>query len=224
MEALWLLCCFKPAGLPELVQGTRLGRVGLTTIVGSTPSSGTETISLKEYRNMPIPLAAISGGLEVFKAVSGLFKRKKAAGTDTSNVDTSIVDQAIDTLGAFSKTAKQDPEALKVMQDHELELEREYTKQASAALQVMNTEAASEDPVVRRARPCLMYVGYLIMLFQLIIFPLAKIKLTDFLDKEVIYWFFWMFSSGYLGYGVLRSADKKGGMSLPGLLGGGGKK
>ena len=151
------------------------------------------------------------GGLEVFKKVSTLFKRKRPGDKKQT-----VVDDAISVLEDFSTVAASDPEASKIIQDHALEMEREYTKQAAAALQVMNTEAGSSDALVRRARPALMYIGYVILLAQLVVFPLAKIKLTDFIDKEIVYWFYWMFSSGYLGYGVLRSVDKnKAGLQAP---------
>jgi hypothetical protein len=150
------------------------------------------------------------GGLEVFKKVSELFKRKR------SGEKTDVVDNAISVLEEFGQKAQGDPEAVRIIQDHALEMEREYTKQAQAALEVMNTEAASGDKWVRRSRPTLMYIAYLILLSQLIIFPIAGIKLTEFIDKEIVYWFYWMFSSGYLGYGVLRSVDKtKGGLPAP---------
>lgn len=159
---------------------------------------------------MAVPLAAIAGGLEVFKKVSNMFKKKRP------NEKTNVVDDAIGVLEQFGQKAQNDPEAMRIIQDHALEMEREYTKQAQAALQVMNTEAASNDPLVRRARPTLMYIGYVILLFQLVVCPLMEIKISDFVDREIVYWFYWMFSSGYLGYGVLRSVDKsKGGLSAP---------
>jgi len=161
-------------------------------------------------------VAAVVGGLEVFKRVSNLFKRKRPGDKQQSKVE-----EAISVLEDFSNVAATEPEAVKIMQDHALEMEREYSKQAAAALQVMNTEAGSSDAVVRRARPVLLYIGYIVMLAQLVIFPIAGIKLTDFIDKEIVYWFYWMFSSGYLGYGVLRSVDKtKAGMgAVMGSLG-----
>ena len=155
---------------------------------------------------MPIPVTAVLGGIEAVKGLVGLFKRRGKPNTQLENA-VAVVDSVVTSIQGNSHV---DPEAAKILTDHELEMEREYTKQAQATLQVMNTEAASEDPVVRRARPVLMYVGYIIMLSQMIIFPAFKIRLTDYLDREIIYWFYWMFSSGYLGYGVLRSMDKKG--------------
>jgi hypothetical protein len=152
---------------------------------------------------MAVPIGAVVGGLEVFKKVSTLFKKKRPGDKKQS-----VVEDAIGVLEEFGNVAATDPEAAQIMKDHALEMEREYSKQVASAMQVMNTEAASSDAVVRRARPTLMYIGYLILLAQLIIFPLASIKLTDFIDKEIVYWFYWMFSSGYLGYGVLRTVDK----------------
>jgi len=163
---------------------------------------------------------AILGGLQLLGAVKDLFKKKKTAtGEPTSTLDK--VEAALDEVGKFVQNdVAKDPAAMKLVQDHELELEREYTKQAAAALNVMNTEAGSEDPWVRRARPTWLYVGMLIFFVQMVIFPFAKIKISDFIDAASLNWFYTIIGSGYLGYGVLRSADKKkssiGG--LPGTL------
>ena len=146
---------------------------------------------------------AIQGGIQVLTGIAGLFKRK---GKPMENVEA-----ALETVGQFvQKDVKTDPEAVKLVQDHELEMEREYSKQAVGALAVMKSEAESADPVVRRARPLMLYCGYAIMLCQMVIFPAFGVKLIDYVDKEIIGDFYRMFTLGFLGYGVLRTADKKG--------------
>lgn len=144
-------------------------------------------------------LPAILSGLGAIQSALDLFKKKKPM---------EMVQAALDTVSKFHGEARQDPEAAKVLADHELAMEQEYTKQATAALEVMEAEAISEDPFVRRARPFLMYVGYAVIFFQMVLFPLAKIRITDFVPPDVLYWFYTMFASGYLGYGVLRGIDK----------------
>ena len=161
---------------------------------------------------MAIQFTAVAGIVQAIKGISDFFK-KKGQDKDASKLD-SAIGIVNDVVSAVRKDPDKDPELTKVLRDHDLEMEREYTKQAIAALKVMETEAGSDDAFVSRARPTMMYVGYAIMITQLIIFPVCKVKLTDFVDREIIYWFYWLFASGYLGYGVLRTVDKKG-MALP---------
>lgn len=158
----------------------------------------------------------ILAGLEVVKGLAGLLRKKGKTSQAIENVEA-----AVETVKGFvGNDVALDAEASIKLRNHEEAMEAEYTKQAVAALDVMKAEASSDDAVVRRARPILMYVGYLIMVNMFIVCPLLKVKMIDYVDSQIIYWFFWMFSSGYLGYGVLRSVDKKGSAPtiFPGMM------
>lgn len=152
---------------------------------------------------MAIQLAGILGAIDVVKGISNIFKKKQKP--------TEILDNALTTIQSALGDAKDDPEAMKLIQDHELELEREYTKRAQAGLDVIKAEAQSEDPWVRRARPMWLYMGMIIFFVQMVIFPFCKIRITEFIAPEALNWFYTIIGSGYLGYGALRTYDKKSG-------------
>jgi hypothetical protein len=149
---------------------------------------------------MAIPLLGILQGVAAVKKVVDSFKKK---GKTTDKIEA-----AIGTLTEFTAAAEEDPEAAQILRDNELEMDRLYTERAKAALDVMKVEASSEDPWVRRARPMWLYAGMVVFTVQMIAFPFAGIKITEYIDVQVLNWFYSIIGAGYLGYGALRTYDK----------------
>lgn len=77
---------------------------------------------------------------------------------------------------------------------------------------LVKTSLRSEDPYVRRARPTFLWLVYIIMGMNFIIFPIIGIIFPTIARPSVdlsglLKYFIW----AYLGYGGLRSIDKNGG-------------
>jgi len=150
---------------------------------------------------MALPILAVLKGLGAVKQIADVFKNKHGKNTDK-------VTAALDTITEFTEATAAHPDAEKILKDHELELEKQYTLRAQAALDVIKAEVTSEDAWVRRARPMWLYVGMLVFLAHMIVFPFCSIKITDFIDLQALNWFYSLIGAGYLGYGALRSYDK----------------
>jgi len=103
-----------------------------------------------------------------------------------------------------------------------LELRKIEARETEAMLNststVMKAEAESKDPWVRRARPTFLYIMYIIIVFKFLLLPIFCVALTfaapDINIKTYVMTFklpeepYWLFGSGYLGYGGARSIDK----------------
>ena len=108
--------------------------------------------------------------------------------------------------------ARAKQELTKLEQEGELE-------QMSVRLSAILAEAKSDDPWTSRARPSFMYVFYLVILSLVIVAPLVGVtypeQMTLFFDNvskgfTAIPEELWAtFTAGYLGYGAMRSYDKK---------------
>ena len=153
-----------------------------------------------------IQLLPILQGIGAIKKVTDMFRHKNK---HTDKVD--AVDKALNTIQEFTAglDKKQDPEALKILHDNAMDMEKLYTERAKAALEVMGVEASSEDGFVRRARPAWLYAGMLILFIQMAIMPFCGVKISDFVDPQALNWFYSIVGAGYLGYGVLRTVDKR---------------
>lgn len=152
-----------------------------------------------------LPLVPILQGLGAVKKITSLFHKNKHH-TEKAN----IVDKAIDTITQFTDdVSKNNPEAAKILRDHEMEMEKLYTERAVEALKVIKSEGNSEDAFVRRARPTWLYMGMIILFIQMVVFPMYGIKITEFVDTQSLNWFYSIVGAGYLGYGALRTYDKK---------------
>lgn len=103
-----------------------------------------------------------------------------------------------------------------------LEQQGELAKM-SQRYEAITAEAESEDPWTSRARPAFMYVFYLVILSLVLVAPIVGVF---FPDKMVLFFdnvaagfeaipgeLWWLFGSGYLGYGAFRSYEKKSGVS-----------
>ena len=99
-----------------------------------------------------------------------------------------------------------------------LELEEEgQFKEIELKYQAIVEEARSSDPWTSRARPSFLYVMYLLVLGCVPV-ALGGVFYPEHMDlfvKGVKGWFealpqelYWLFGSGYLGYGAYRSFDK----------------
>ena len=108
--------------------------------------------------------------------------------------------------------ARAKQELTKLEQEGELE-------QMSVRLSAILAEAKSDDPWTSRARPSFMYVFYLVILSLVIVAPLVGVTYPEqmalFFDNvskgfTAIPEELWAtFTAGYLGYGAMRSYDKK---------------
>jgi len=97
------------------------------------------------------------------------------------------------------------------------QLESEIEK---AKLQVMISEASSADPWTSRARPAFMYVIYIMLLASIpmgIVFAVSPQTSTNIIQgfgawlKAIPPDLYALFGAGYLGYGAMRTYDKKTG-------------
>lgn len=85
-------------------------------------------------------------------------------------------------------------------------------------MSAINTEGGSADAWTSRARPAFLYVFYVILVVMVVVAPLMGLKFPDLMDlyymnvakgfaaipEEV----WWTFTTGYLGYGGLRTLEK----------------
>lgn len=86
-----------------------------------------------------------------------------------------------------------------------LEKYRLEVQDLKEARDVIKTTLRSEDPYVRRARPTFLWLMYLILFMNYLVLPvIGKVPINL---PEALYW---LFGSAFLGYGALRSMDKKG--------------
>lgn len=85
-------------------------------------------------------------------------------------------------------------------------------------MSAINTEAGSADPWTSRARPAFLYVFYVILAVMVIVAPMIGLRFPELMDlyyMNVTKGFgaiptevWWTFTTGYLGYGGLRTLEK----------------
>lgn len=106
----------------------------------------------------------------------------------------------------------------------EADLDKAYLADAANLREQIKLEISSQDWWVRRARSMPIWLGGLILGFNLLIFPLMQIAHNLFAEAPVeiatlpLPTEFWYLYSGLtLGYGVLRTIDKRGknGLTTP---------
>ncbi len=152
-----------------------------------------------------IQLLPILQGIGAIKKITDMFKRKKKHPAKVTKVE-----QALNAITEFTEdVTANDPEAAQILHDNAMEMEKLYTERATVALKVIQSESASEDAFVRRARPAWLYMGMIILFIQMVGFPMYGIKITEFIDTQSLNWFYSIVGAGYLGYGALRTYDKK---------------
>ncbi len=123
-----------------------------------------------------------------------------------------IVTGAADIVDRFVTTPDEKARALKELKEIEV---RESEALLRATHSVINEEAKSEDPYVRRARPTFLYLMYVIIAFNFIIIPILHMGIelwgkTPFTPLQIPEELYWLFGSGFLGYAGARSWDKWG--------------
>jgi len=94
---------------------------------------------------------------------------------------------------------------------HELELlERQLSvEEVRASREAIVAETQSGDAYTRRARPTLLYIVYLVLIWNYVLVPTWQLATGQpaapiELPEEL----FWLFGAGYLGYTGARSWDK----------------
>jgi hypothetical protein len=111
-------------------------------------------------------------------------------------------------------------EAGRAQAQAQLELMRQSgeLQELQTRMSAINTEGGSTDPWTSRARPAFLYVFYIILGVMVILAPLIGLRFPDLMDlyymnvakgfhaipEEV----WWTFTTGYLGYGGLRTLEK----------------
>lgn len=118
------------------------------------------------------------------------------------------------------------PELKKELEAIELNTKRLMVEDAKSAQELIREAAKSEDRVVRWARPALLWIGHAVIVFNFIVIPIIKLIQGGISPIDIITTgaqvqtlsysfslpeqFYWLYGSGFLGYGALRSLDKKG--------------
>lgn len=100
---------------------------------------------------------------------------------------------------AVDDTIKKDTNIQATIRKFELEVEDLKDRR-----ELIKTALRSEDPYVRRARPTFLWVMYVILIANYLIFPAIGVKVTTLPSALLT-----LFGSAFIGYGVFRSADKK---------------
>lgn len=122
-----------------------------------------------------------------------------------------IATKAFEVMEAITGAAKTDPAMQKLLQDHEVQMTRLALQDAEGARLLIREAQKSEDPFVRRVRPTFLYLFYAIVVINFAIIPVLQIWWPDstieypVLPEEL----YWLFGSAFLGYGGMRSFDKK---------------
>ncbi len=92
----------------------------------------------------------------------------------------------------------------------ELETEKIHLDDMKDLRKQITVELQSEDAYVRRGRPTFNYIFYVILIFNYIFIPIYQVITGEDLDPITLPTELWaVFGVGFIGYGYLRSQDKK---------------
>jgi len=152
---------------------------------------------------MALPAFLLPSAVSIIKAGINFFKNKGKH--DKAN----RLEQAVNTIHELMTDAETDQELKKLIIQKEIEFEKDYTERVKASLDVIKVETQSEDPYVRRARPTWLYASVVIFGVIFCIFPIVKIKVSDYIPTDILSLFLKATITGFLGYGVFRTIDKK---------------
>lgn len=94
-------------------------------------------------------------------------------------------------------------ELAKVELEIEARIQEAITREVEAASANIKAEAATGDRYTSRARPTFLYLMYIILACNFILFPLINRPALVFPSE-----LFWLFGSGYLGYTGAREWSK----------------
>jgi hypothetical protein len=131
----------------------------------------------------------------------------------------------VDEVHESPEEKAQAAQAMAALDVHKEEIELGWQQQMAAIQgKSIQTEAASADKFVSRARPTFLYLMYLVILYSFILQPLilmalaiiglcsGKVKWTEIAGMikplEIPGALYELFAAGYLGYSALRTGDK----------------
>jgi len=156
--------------------------------------------------------AALPGVLRLFGRIIGGDKGKKMEEVGGT------IDEVSNQLSEGKLPTEQQVALRSVIMEHEeklkqiaLEKYRLDVQDLKEARDVIKTTLRSEDPYVRRARPTFLWLIYVIFTVNYVIVPILwvlGVAEEPFVALPTA--LFTLFGTAYLGYGALRSADKKG--------------
>ena len=117
-------------------------------------------------------------------------------------------------IGAFKLSPEKAAELISLKETHAVELaklqleiearmQEAVTREVEAASANIHAEAATGDKYTSRARPTFLYLMYVILACNYIVFPLTGRAALAFPSE-----LFWLFGSGYLGYTGAREWSK----------------
>lgn len=117
-------------------------------------------------------------------------------------------------IGAFKLSPEKAAELVSLKETHEVELaklqlemearvQEAITHEVEAASANIRAEATTGDKYTSRARPTFLYLMYVILACNYIVFPAIGRPLIAFPEA-----LFWLFGSGYLGYSGAREWGK----------------
>jgi len=110
---------------------------------------------------------------------------------------------AVDALRGDKLSPEQQMELRKALMDQERALIEAAAKEVEVRSEIIGTEAASDDPYVRRARPTFLYIMYVVIAFNFVARPVFGAEPVPIPGD-----LYALFGAGYLGYAFLRSRDK----------------
>lgn len=123
---------------------------------------------------------------------------KTLATTVVSNIFPGKPKGEIDTV--VDDTIRKSADVQAAIKKFELEIEDLKDRR-----ELIKTALRSEDPYVRRARPTFLWVMYVILIANYLVFPTVGVKVTTLPSALLT-----LFGTAFIGYGAFRSADKRG--------------
>lgn len=152
------------------------------------------------------PITLVTAGVGVVKGLKAILpffgsKSQKVA----EAID--VIDEAVGDV----KAGKLPPEAQVELKKLDVDELRILASDQADARSTIRAESQSQDPFVRRARPTFLYLMYVILGVNYVLVPLINL-IFEASHSPVSFpaELYWLFGSSYLGYGYLRTSDKKG--------------
>lgn len=121
--------------------------------------------------------------------------------------------------GELTKAVGKSDDLVKLVKAKEDELTRLLCTNREKEMELRLEAMRSEDPYVRRARPTFLWLFYLVIGVNFVIFPVLQMLGADppnFGNLKLPEELYWLFGSSYLGYGAYRSFDKNRKLSQSG--------
>jgi hypothetical protein len=118
---------------------------------------------------------------------------------------------AADLLSTAQIPPEKQLELQQALMEHELAMKQAAVEEYKATVDVIKTEATSEDKYVRRARPSFLYLMYIVLGVNYVITPIIHMFILTVTPYPIPPDLLVLFGSGYLGYSYLRTKDKQAG-------------